>query len=59
MVVNQQNTLDLQGCRIIDLEDYIDELIIKVLEIAPVLLEREFFLINNDEDKEFDHATSL
>jgi hypothetical protein len=59
MVVNQQNTVDLQGCRIIDLEDYIDELIIKVLEIAPVLLEREFFPINNDENIEFDHATSL
>ena len=59
MVVNQQNTLDLQGCRIIDLEDYIDELIIKILKIDPVLLQREFLHINNDEDKEFDQATSL
>ena len=41
MVVNQQTAVDLQGCKIIDLEDYIDNLIIKILKAAPVLLERE------------------
>ena len=41
MVVSNQTTVDLLGCTIIDLEDYIDNLIIKVLKAAPVLLERE------------------
>ena len=41
MVVNHQTTVDLQGCKIIDLEDYIDSLIIKVLKAAPFLLRRE------------------
>ena len=41
MILNHQSKVDLQGCKIVDLEDYIDNLIIKVLETAPVLLERE------------------
>jgi len=41
MILNHQSIVDVQGCKIIDLEDYIDNLIIKVLDTAPVLLERE------------------
>ena len=41
MILTQQTTVDRQGCKIVDLEDYIDNLIIKVLETAPVLLERK------------------
>ena len=45
MVVTLQNTVDLQEHKINDLEDYIDNLLIKVLEVAPVLLKKESPLV--------------
>ena len=41
MVVNLQNAQDLQARKIIDLEDYIDNLLIRVLEVAPILLKKD------------------
>ena len=41
MVVTLQNTVDLQGHKAVDLEDYIDNLLIRVLEVAPILLMKE------------------
>ena len=41
MVVLQQNTIDLQGKKITDLESYIDTLLSRVIEVAPVLLHKD------------------
>lgn len=41
MVVVQQNTIDLQGKKITDLESYIDSLLSRVIEVAPVLLHKD------------------
>lgn len=41
MIVTLQSTVDLQGRKVCDLEDYIDNLLIRVLEVAPVLLKKE------------------
>ena len=41
MVLLQQNTIDLQGKKITDLESYIDTLLSRVIEVAPVLLHKD------------------
>ena len=46
MVINLQKTVDLQGKKMIDLEDYIDNLLIKVLDVAPILLKQDSPLIS-------------
>jgi len=48
MLVNLQSTVDLQGQKIIDLEDYIDSLLIRVLEVAPILLKKDSPLVNKN-----------
>ena len=46
MLVNVQKTVDLQGKKIIDLEDYIDSLLIKILDNAPILLKQDSPIIS-------------
>jgi len=46
MVINLQKTVDMQGKKIIDLEDYIDNLLIKILDVAPILLKQDSPLIS-------------
>jgi len=46
MVVTLQTTSDLQSRKICDLEDYIDNLLIRVLEVAPVLLKKDSPLLS-------------
>ena len=46
MVMVLQTTADLQSRKICDLEDYIDNLLIRVLEVAPVLLKKDSPLVN-------------
>ena len=46
MVVTLQNTVDLQGRKMNDLEDYIDNLLIRVLEVATVLLKKDSPLVS-------------
>ena len=41
MVVNVQNTVEGQGKKITDLEAYIDTLLSRVIEVAPVLLHKD------------------
>ena len=41
MVVLQQNAIDIQGKKISDLEYYIDSLLSRVIEVAPVLLHKD------------------
>jgi hypothetical protein len=41
MVVNVQNTVESQGKKITDLEAYIDTLLSRVIEVAPVLLHKD------------------
>jgi len=41
MVVNIQNTVEVQGKKISDLEVYIDSLLSRVIEVAPVLLHKD------------------
>ena len=41
MVVNFQNTTETQGKKIVDLEAYIDSLLTRVIEVAPVLLHKD------------------
>lgn len=41
MVVLQQNAIDMQGKKITDLESYIDTLLSRVIEVAPVLLHKD------------------
>lgn len=41
MVINLKKTVDGQGKKIIDLEDYIDNLLIKILDVAPILLKQD------------------
>jgi hypothetical protein len=48
MVVTLQNTVDLQSRKVVDLEDYIDDLLIRVLEVAPILLMKESPLISKN-----------
>jgi len=40
MVVRLQSTVEGQGKKVADLEDYIDSLLIRVMDTAPVLLEK-------------------
>ena len=46
MVVSLQNTVDTQGKKVIDLEDYIDNLLIKILDVAPILLKQDSPITN-------------
>ena len=46
MVVTLQNTVDLQSRKQVDLEDYIDNLLIRVLEVAPILLMKDSSLVS-------------
>ena len=39
--MNQQNAVDVQGKKITDLEGYIDNLLSKVIEVAPVVLQKD------------------
>ena len=41
MLVTQQTTLESQGKKITDLETYIDSLLSKVMEVAPVVLQKD------------------
>ena len=41
LVVVQQNAIDMQGKKITDLESYIDSLLSRVIEVAPVLLHKD------------------
>ena len=41
IIVNQQNAVDFQGKKITDLESYIDNLLSKVIEVAPVVLQKD------------------
>lgn len=41
MLVTQQTTLESQGKKIGDLESYIDTLLSKVIEVAPVVLQKD------------------
>jgi len=41
MVVDLKKELDGQGKKIVDLEDYIDNLLIKILDVAPILLKQD------------------
>jgi len=40
MVVALQGQVDQQGRKIGDLEDYIDNMLIRILEVAPILLKK-------------------
>ena len=46
MVVLQQNAIDMQGKKITDLESYIDSLLSRVIEVAPVLLHKDVKNVN-------------
>lgn len=46
MVVTLRKAVDLQGRKVVDLEDYIDSLLIRVLEVAPMLLKKDSPLIS-------------
>ena len=46
MVVLQQNAIDMQGKKITDLETYIDSLLSRVIEVAPVLLHKDVKNVN-------------
>ena len=40
MVISLQASVEEQGKRAADLEDYVDSLLVKVMESSPVLLEK-------------------
>ena len=40
MVVTLQASVEDQGKKVADMEDYVDSLLIRVMEASPVLLER-------------------
>jgi hypothetical protein len=40
MVIKLQASVEEQGKRVGDLEDYVDSMMIKVMEVSPVLLEK-------------------
>ena len=40
MVVGLQASVEEQGKKVADLEDYVDSMLIKVMETSPVLLEK-------------------
>ena len=40
MVIKLPAILEEQGKKIADLEDYVDSMLIKVMEVSPVLLEK-------------------
>ena len=40
MVVTLQASVEEQGKKVADLEDYVDNMMIKVMEASPVLLEK-------------------
>jgi Rab11 family-interacting protein 1/2/5 len=41
LLVSLESTVDLQARKIVDLEDYIDSLLLRVLEVAPILLKKD------------------
>ena len=41
MVIDLKKNVDNQGKKIVDLEDYIDNLLIKILDVAPILLKQD------------------
>ena len=41
MVMNLQATVEQQGRKSDDLEDYIDSLLIRVMDVAPVILQKD------------------
>lgn len=47
MLVRLQSTVETQGKKVADLEDYIDGLLIRVMETAPVLLEKNIIFTKN------------
>ena len=40
MVITLQASVEEQGKKVADLEDYVDSMLIKVMEVSPVLLEK-------------------
>ena len=40
MVIMLQASVEEQGKKVADLEDYVDSMMIKVMEVSPVLLEK-------------------
>ena len=40
MVIMLQASVEEQGKKVADLEDYVDSMLIKVMEVSPVLLEK-------------------
>ena len=40
MVITLQASVEEQGKKVADLEDYVDSILIKVMEASPVLLEK-------------------
>ena len=48
MVVTLQNTVELQSRKVVDLEDYIDNLLMRVLEVAPILLMKASPMVNKN-----------
>jgi len=48
MLVTLQNTVDLQSRKVVDLEDYIDNLLMRVLEVAPILLMKDSPMVNKN-----------
>ena len=47
MLVRLQGTVECQGKKVADLEDYIDSLLIRVMDTAPVLLEKNIIFTKN------------
>ena len=47
MLVRLQGTVEGQGKKVADLEDYIDALLIRVMDTAPVLLEKNIIFMKN------------
>merc|ERR1711988_1649981 len=47
MLVRLQSTVETQGKKVADLEDYIDGLLIRVMETAPVILEKNILFTKN------------
>ena len=41
MLISNQNIVETQGKKITDLETYIDSLLSRVIEVAPVLLHKD------------------
>ena len=50
MIVRLQGTVEGQGKKVADLEDYIDSLLIRVMDTAPVLLEKNIIFTKQRRD---------